>query len=93
MEWDVFKNIVNADKIKSFKTFSYDRSSYKISYIKGYRSGCVKNYTMTATIDVIYFQVNVPDWEQQTFDNVKVIRTLNHVESNNPPESNEEEIG
>ena len=25
MEWDVFKNIVNADKIKSFKTFSYDR--------------------------------------------------------------------
>ena len=41
MEWDVFKNIVNADNIKSFKTFSYDRPYYKISYIKGYRSGCV----------------------------------------------------
>ena len=42
MARDVFKNNVNADKIKSFKTFSYDWPYYKISYIKVYCSGCVK---------------------------------------------------
>ena len=52
MECDLFKNIVNVDKIKSFKTFSYDWPHYKMSYIKGYPAQDVlkNSYTMTATI-------------------------------------------